>query len=243
MYRIYKLLRGSISFNIFVGVITLLALSWLVDLLNMRLLSTLLRSLVGTGVVIIVVIFQPEIRRFLLFLGDTTLKQRSNVWRRILDRDESLSVDENQSYINAIKTAMLRMSKTKTGALIVLTKNLRLEDVIDSGVKLEATVSIELIESIFFKNSPLHDGAAIIADNKVIAAGCILPVSDNPNLPSQVGLRHRAAVGITEKGDVAAFIVSEETGTISYAHNGQLHRKLTEAELEKSLKTHYNTAL
>lgn len=236
MYRIYKLLRGSISFNIFVGVITLLVTYWLVDLLNMRLLAQLLDSLVQIGVLIIVIIFQPEIRRFLLFLGDTTLQQRSNFWRRIRDKDEESYNGEDNQYIQALTQALLRMSKRKTGALIVLAKGLHLDHIVESGVKMKADVSRQLLESIFFKNSPLHDGAVVISDRKIYAASCILPVSDNPNLPSNVGLRHRAAVGITEKADVASFIVSEETGFVSYAHDGKLHRLDSEQALRKALE-------
>ena len=239
MYRIYKLLRGSIAFNIFVGVITLFVTYYLVDLLDMRLLSRLLNSLAQTGVLIIVIIFQPEIRRFLLLLGDSTLKQRSNIWDRIIDREQNEGSQEKQLHVKAIKLAMLNMSKKKTGALIVLANDLNLDVISNSGTKVNAQISKQLLESIFNKESPLHDGAVIISNHLIHAAGCILPVSENPHLPSVVGLRHRAGVGITEKANVASLIVSEETGAISYAYEGHLYRKLSEDQLAETLNKFY----
>lgn len=240
MYRIYKLLRGNIAFNIFVGIALLMVVYLIVDLLGMQLLSKLLNLLVETGVLIIVVIFQPEIRRFLLLLGDSALKQRSNVWQRILGLEVKQDTSEQQKHVQAIKAAMLRCSKTRTGALIVLASDLNLEFISNAGTQLDAEISQHLIESIFNKESPLHDGALIISNEKIHAAGVVLPVSDSPNLPKRVGLRHRAAVGITEKANIASFVVSEETGTISYAFRGNLYRNLSEEQLLDALNKYYD---
>lgn len=237
MYLIYKLLRGSIAFNIFIGV-TLLYVVWrLVELLQMDLLSLFLGQFVSVGVILLIIIFQPEVRRFLLLLGNTTLRQRFNFLDRIFDRDTTAKI-KNLSEIQAIKRAMLRMAATKTGALIVFAKDENLELFANSGTRLDAKISQPLLESIFQKESPLHDGAVVISDNKIQSASVVLPVSANPDLPKSVGLRHRSAVGVTENSSVVSFIVSEENGKISFAHEGKLQRGLTQTELADLLKKH-----
>ena len=238
MYQIYKLLRGNIAFNIFVGVLTLYVVWWLVNQLEMDLLSAVLDQFVSVGVIIIIIIFQPEVRRFLLFLGNTTLRQRSNFLGRILDRNLE-STEEKVRQLRALRSAIVRMSKRKIGALIVLAGNLDLEGLVSSGVAMDADITEPLLESIFNKHSPLHDGAVIVSNGRLQSASCVLPVSENPNLPSSAGLRHRAAVGITERANVAAFIVSEETGHISIAVEGELRRKLDEQELKSLLSEYY----
>ncbi len=237
MYQMYRLLRGNIAFNIFIGLVTIYVIWWLVNQLEMDLLSAVLGQFVSVGVIIIIIIFQPEVRRFLLFLGNTTLRQRSNFLGRIIDRNFESS-EQREHHVQAIKNAMVRMSRRKTGALIVLADDTNLEGLISAGVPMEAAISEQLIESIFNKASPLHDGAVIVGDGKVKTASAILPVSENPNLPKSAGLRHRAAVGITEKAQVASFVVSEENGNISYAVDGRLRRKITEEELENFLNKH-----
>jgi diadenylate cyclase len=237
IYQIYKLLRGSIAFNIFTGVIIMYVIWWLVGVLKMDLLALLLKQFVSVGVIVLIIIFQPEVRRFLLLLGNTTIRQRSNFFNRMLDRNMDTSIYRTNS-IKEIKEAMIRMSKKKWGALIVLARNLEMQGISSSGVEMEATISQALLESIFNKEGPLHDGAVLIANNLIHAASCILPVSDNPSLPQSVGLRHRAAVGITERMKVACLIVSEETGSISFAYGGELRRHLTEGEVESLLQEH-----
>ncbi len=237
MYQIYRLLKGNIAFNIFIGVLTLYVVWWLVNQLQMDLLEAILRQFVSVGVIIIVIIFQQEIRRFLLFLGNSTLRQRSQFLGRMLDRNME-PAEELDRHVRAIKSAILRMSRNKTGALIVLMQDVMLDGILNSGIDLGADISEQLLESIFNKASPLHDGAVMVNQGKVLAASCILPVSENPNLPKSAGLRHRAAVGITERFGVAAFIVSEETGYISYAFDGRLYRKLNEDRLLELLRKH-----
>ncbi|NRA51471.1 MAG: TIGR00159 family protein [Phaeodactylibacter sp.] len=238
MYQIYKLLRGNIAFNIFVGVLTLYVVWWLVNQLEMDLLSAVLDQFVSVGVIIIIIIFQPEVRRFLLFLGDTTLRQRSNFLGRILDRNLE-NTEEKVRQLRALRSALIRMSKRKTGALVVMAGNLDLDGLTSSGVKMDADITEPLLESIFNKHSPLHDGAVIISNGRIQSASGVLPVSENPNLPSSAGLRHRAAVGITERANVAAFVVSEETGHISIAAEGELRRKIDEQELKSLLSEYY----
>ena len=241
MYQIYKLLRGSIAFNIFIGFILIYVVWWLVGVLKMDLLSSLLSQFVSVGVLMLLIVFQPEVRRFLLLLGDSTLRQRSNFFRRLIDREWEAN-DSEMKHVTAIKKAMLRMSRTRTGALIVITKKFNPEMFNNSGVPLDAQISQPLIESIFNKESPLHDGAMVISNKRIKAASVVLPVSSNPDLPKNVGLRHRAAVGITENAEVAAFIVSEETGRISFAFEGKLERHLEEQRLEQLLSKHLETS-
>ncbi len=238
MYQIYKLLRGSIAFNIFIGVILIFVLWWLVGVLKMDLLSSLLSQFVSVGVIMLLIIFQPEVRRFLLMLGNSTLRQRSNFLSKLLDRNMNVKEEKHQ-HIQEIKKAMLHMSRQKTGALIVLTTNINVEVFSNSGVLIEANISQPLIESIFNKDSPLHDGAMVISGGKIRAASCVLPISASQGLPKSAGLRHRAAVGVSENSEVAAFIVSEENGKISMAYDGKLFGKLDETKLTERLMEHY----
>lgn len=239
IYQIYKLLRGSIAFNIFIGVLTLYVVWWLVNQLDMDLLSAVLGQFTSVGVFIIVVIFQQEIRRFLLFLGNSTLRQRSNVIGSLFFNRNWQDSEQRKKQIRSISRALRRMSQKKVGALVVLANNIKLEGIVNAGVPMNASISDLLLESIFSKESPLHDGAVILGDGKIQAAGCILPVSENPNLPSSAGLRHRAAVGISERLNVASLVVSEETGHISLAYDGQLQKNLDEKTLQESLEQHY----
>jgi len=239
MYQIYKLLKGNIAFNISIGVLTMYVVWWLVNQLGMDLLSAVLDQFVNVGVIIIIIIFQPEVRRFLLFLGNTTLRQRFLLLRRMFDDQPRQASEDKQRYVKAIKEALLRLAQNHTGALILLTKDFNLVGLTSSGVAIDAHISEALIVSIFNKESPLHDGAMLITKGKIHAASCVLPVSDNPDIPKQLGLRHRAAVGITEKAAVAVFVVSEETGGISFVYEGQLKEIGTEAELGLLLRQHF----
>lgn len=237
MFQLYKLLKGSIAFNILIGIFTLFAAGWIVRELDMGLLSAILGKFANVGVLIFIIIFQPEARRFLVLLGNTTLRQRSKVLDRLLNRSFDNSA-QRQGNIDALKSALLRFSRDKTGALIVLNRNMSLEGLISSGVRIDGLVSQPLLESIFQKYSPMHDGAVVIGQGKVQWASCVLPVSDSQELPKSVGLRHRASVGITERAGVAAFVVSEETGNIAFAYGGQLERRLDEARLSHLLGEH-----
>ncbi|MCB0654295.1 MAG: diadenylate cyclase CdaA [Saprospiraceae bacterium] len=238
LYQLYKLLRGNIAFNIFIGVLMLYVIGWLVTELKMDMLSAILGTVMNVGVIVIIIIFQPEVRRFLLFLGDSTIKGRFKFVDRFINRNFQ-NGEQDITFINTLKAAIKRMSRQKTGALIVLRRNLFLEGIITAGAPLDAIISEPLIESIFSKESPLHDGAVIINNNKIEMASCVLPVSESSRLPKSVGLRHRAAVGITERAGVAVFVVSEETGSISFAFGGKLERKLSDERLGVLLEDHW----
>ena len=238
LYQLYKLLRGNIAFNIFIGVLMLYVIGWLVTELKMDMLSAILGTVMNVGVIVIIIIFQPEVRRFLLFLGDSTIKGRFKLVDRFINRNFQ-NGEQDITFINTLKAAIKRMSRQKTGALIVLRRNLFLEGIITAGAPLDAIISEPLIESIFSKESPLHDGAVIINNNKIEMASCVLPVSESSRLPKSVGLRHRAAVGITERAGVAVFVVSEETGSISFAFGGKLERKLSDERLGVLLEDHW----
>ncbi len=239
IYRIYKLLKGSIAFNIFIGVVMIFLAWWLVTILKMDLLSMLLGQFVNVGFIIIIIIFQPEVRRFLLFLGNSTLRGRTNVLGKWLAQNME-NGPSRQLHVQEIKSALLRMSKDKTGALLIFSGNLELESVGHSGIAIDSQISSALLLSIFQKESPLHDGAVVIGKGKILASGCILPVSESPVIPKVLGLRHRAALGITERTTVSAFVVSEEKGTISFAKEGKFETGLNEQRLTDLLYQHYN---
>lgn len=234
LYQIYKLLRGTIAFNIFTGLVMLFLIWWLVGILEMDLLSLILGQFVSLGMIMLVIIFQPEIRRFLLLLGTSTMKGRSNVFSRLLGKNLK---DENapSALVLTLKNTLLNFSRNKTGALIVIDNDLELEDSENSGVVLNADISPQLLESIFIGHGPLHDGAVIISNKKIVAASYILRVSRNTELPQNLGLRHRAALGVTEMTGVVALVVSEETGRISYARGDKLLLNIDEKALEQIL--------
>jgi len=237
LFQLYKLLKGSIAFNIFIGLLSLYISWFIVNQLNMDLLSSILDQFVKVGIIILIIIFQPEARRFLLLLGNTTLRQRSNFLDRILSRSDMRTNSEEELHDAevALANAILRMSRHKVGALIVFPRGEQLQGVVNGGVSVDAAISQPLVESIFAKDSPLHDGAMMIDNLRITHASVILPVSKNSSLPEGVGLRHRAAIGITEKTNAVAIVVSEETGTISFAHKDQLERKLSAERLHAVL--------
>jgi diadenylate cyclase len=236
MFLIYRLLRGTVAFNIFVGVISLYALWWLVKALKMDLLSQILGQFVSVGVIVIAIVFQPELRRFLLLLGNQTLRGRFEFLHKYTD-----NIDDNVLEINELHAAILELSKSQTGGLIVIANNSSMFNVSESGVVIDAKISKALIISIFNKESPMHDGAIVIAQHKILAAGSVLPLSENSNLPRETGLRHRAAVGASETSNVTAFIISEESGKIAMAHQGQLSLDLNDTTLMENLVKYYGT--
>lgn len=232
LYYIYRLMRESRSLNVFVGIM-IFVMVWLFvsQILEMRLLGTILDKLVSVGVIALIVLFQDEIRKFLYNLG---AHQR---FRRITDLFTSKSAtaknrQEKKLGIIPIVMACLSMSKGKVGALIVIERVSPLDDVIRTGEIINADINQRLIENIFFKNSPLHDGAMVISKKQIKAAGCILPVSHDLDIPKELGLRHRSALGISQESDAIAIVVSEETGTISTALQGKFQMRLSAEELE-----------
>lgn len=218
LYYIYKLVKGTVAINIFIGIIIIYVIWKLTDLLNMFMLHNIFDGFMKVGIIALIVVFQPEIRKFLLMVGSTNLGGK----RKFFSKLKFLKTENNsETDIAAIVSACEKMSTTKTGALIVLERNNNLDFLISTGDEMNITVTRPIIESIFFKNSPLHDGAIIISNNTVKATRVVLPVSNEQNIPQRFGLRHRAAIGISEKTDALALVVSEETGQISYIKNGE----------------------
>ena len=218
LYSSYKLLKGTVAINIFFGII-LIYLTWRVtDLLNMQLLSIILDGFISVGIIALIVVFQPEIRKFLLMIGSAKISKKGSFLKKIsfLKSDDNVTTDIN-SIINACKN----MSTSKTGALIIIERNNNLDFLLQSGDQMNILITQSILESIFFKNSPLHDGAIIISNNTIKATRVVLPINNEIQIPNRFGLRHKAAVGITEKTDALAIVVSEETGNISYIKNGE----------------------
>lgn len=231
LYYTYKLMKASGSINVFAGILVFI-LIWLVvsQVLEMRLLGSIFDKLVSVGVLALIILFQDQIRRFLLTLGS---HKRASALVRFLTGNKKESVEKAD--IMPIVMACLNMGKQKVGALIVMEKNIPLDDIVRTGDVIDANINQRLIENIFFKNSPLHDGAMVISHKRIKAAGCILPVSHSLDIPKELGLRHRAALGVSQETDAYAIIVSEETGGISVAHRGEFHLRLTAEELERIL--------
>lgn len=217
LYYLYKLVRGTVAINIFVGIVIVYAIWKLTELLQMELLSKILGGFLGVGMFALIVVFQQEIRKFLLMLGSTNFAARKKVLKRFKLFSSNV---ENETNIEAIVSACERLSKSNTGALIVIRRNNSLDFVKDSGDSMSMEINRPIIESVFYKNSPLHDGAMLIEDNTITATRVILPVSNDRRIPQRFGLRHRAAVGITEKTDALCLVVSEENGQISYLKEG-----------------------
>lgn len=234
LYYLYKLMKMSGSINVFTGILVFILL-WLVvsQVLEMKLLGSIFDKLVNVGVLALIIIFQKEIRRFLFTLGS---HNHANALVRFFTRGNKKNTIEHDDMV-PIVMACMNMAKQKIGALIVIEHQIALNDVMRTGDTIDARITQRLIENIFFKNSPLHDGAMIISKERIKAAGCILPVSHNLDIPKELGLRHRAALGISQVSDAHAIIVSEETGSISVAHEGKFHLHLTPEELEQ-LITH-----
>lgn len=233
LYYIYRLMRESRSLNVFIGIM-LFILIWLFvsQVLEMRLLGSILDKLVSVGVIALIVIFQEDIRKFLYELGT------QKGMRRLVNFFKSNKVKEKEvdrETIIPIVMACMSMSKKYVGALIVIERGVPLNDIVDTGDLVDARINQRLIENIFFKNSPLHDGAMIISNRRIKAAGCILPVSHNLGIPKELGLRHRAAMGISQNSDAIAVVVSEETGRISVAIKGEFHLRLSAEQLESIL--------
>jgi uncharacterized protein (TIGR00159 family) len=217
LYYVYKLLKGTVAINIFIG-IALIVLIWkITEALHMEMLSGLLGTLISLGAIAILIVFQPEVRKFLLMLGSTNFTSKRNFLKQLsfLKTEINTSVD-----VESIIYACVAMSATKTGALIVLERTNNLDFIKSSGDKINAEVNQPILKSIFYKNSPLHDGAIVIKENFIVASRVVLPLSKK-NLPARFGLRHRAAIGITEKTDALCILVSEETGEISYVKDGE----------------------
>jgi len=229
LYYIYKLVKGSAAINIFIGIVIIYLIWKLTQLLQMEMLSSVLGEFIGVGMFALIVVFQQEIRKFLLMVGSTSFNGKNN-WLQLKFSNRE---NKTQDYVDTIVDACRKLGTTNTGALIVIKRNTKLDFVKNTGDHMDIKVNRPIIESIFYKNSTLHDGAIIIEDGRITATRVILPVSNDRDIPLRFGLRHRAAVGISEKTDAVALVVSEETGQISYLKNGEFNifddfEKLTE---------------
>jgi len=234
IYQLYNLIRGTIAANIFLGLALIYVLYYIVPETKMPLLAGILKKVADVGIIAVIVVFQQEIRRFLLLVGKNASLQRNKAWWRYFF---GKSEDEKNNYarIKPIVDACKSLKQTRTGALIVFAKYYDEQFYQNSCEVIDSKISKRLLESIFQKSSPLHDGAVVISENKIKAASCILPLTDKTDLPLQFGLRHRAGIGVTESNEATAIIVSEETGEISYAKQGRVKMNISFAELEKLL--------
>lgn len=232
LYQVYKLIRGSLAVNIFLGIIALYLIYLVVRAAEMELLATILGQFMGVGVLAMIILFQPEIRKFLLVIGRSTELNRENWFRSISNWRAKYNEEfDVQQLMEALKT----LKATRTGGLIVFSRETELKFYLETGDKLDAEVSKRLLLSIFNKNSPLHDGAVIIHKGRIKAARCVLPVSENDHLPAHFGLRHRSAIGMSEVTDTLVIAVSEETGRLILARNGKFLRGLKLRQVEQKL--------
>ncbi len=235
MFQVYNLIRGTIAVNILIGLIIISALYFVVKALKMHLLTAILGKFVGdVGIIGLIIVFQQEIRRFLLLVGKSASLQRNKTWWQYFF-GKAEADKNNYARIKPIIDACKSLKQTRTGALIVFAKYYDEQFYQNSCEVIDSKISKRLLESIFQKTSPLHDGAVVISENKIKSASCILPLTDKTDLPPQFGLRHRAGIGVTESNEATAIIVSEETGEISYAKQGRVKMNISFAELEKLL--------
>jgi diadenylate cyclase len=233
LYYVYKLIKGTVAINIFVGIVITYLIYLLVDVLQMKMLTRILGGFMSVGLIALIVVFQPEIRKFLLMIGSTNIGTKGGFLKRMsFLKTESV----NKTDAEVIVSACTKMGSSKTGALIVLERNNNLDFLVNTGDEMNIKVTQPILESIFFKNSPLHDGAIIIANNTIKATRVILPVNNEKKIPDRFGLRHRAAIGITEKTDAIALVVSEETGQVSYIKNGEFVMYKNTQELIQHIK-------
>lgn len=232
LYYVYRLMKSSGTLSLFYGVLLFIVI-WVVasEIFGMRMTGTILDKFMGIGLIVLVILFQDQIKRFLIDIGS---QRKLKVFRRLFrhdDRDDEVL----HASVMAVVYACMSMSKSKTGALICVQRRVPLGDYEKTGDIIDADINVRLIENIFFKNSPLHDGAMIISDHRIKSVGCILPVSHDMNVPKNFGLRHRAALGLSQVTDAVCVVVSEETGHISVADNGSLKSKVSTSDLEHFL--------
>ena len=235
LYYIYRLMRDSRSLNVFIGILVFVVV-WIFvsQVLEMRLLGTILDKLVSVGVIALIVLFQEDIRKVLYNLGaHQRMRRLANLFTSKKSREQKKSNVKQD--IMPVVMACMNMGRSRVGALIVFERAMPLDDVVSTGDRIDANINQRLIENIFFKNSPLHDGAMIISEHRIKAAGCILPVSHDLDIPKELGLRHRAAMGISQESDALAVVVSEETGSISIAVHGEFRLRLSAEEMESLL--------
>ncbi|MGZ4089033.1 MAG: diadenylate cyclase CdaA, partial [Bacteroidia bacterium] len=230
LYLLYNMVKGTSAVNIFIG-LALIYFVWIViRALDLKLLSSILGKFVNVGVIAVMVVFQQEIRKFLLYIGSNEYIKSRN-WKNMFSFAMTNTTNTINLDVDAIITACFAMSETKTGALMVIAKKTDLKFYINTGEAVDSALTSRMLENIFYKNSPLHDGAVIITNNRIVAARCVLPVTEKENFPANFGMRHRAAVGITETTDAIAITVSEQTGGVSLTVNAEINSNLTPEKL------------
>lgn len=232
LYQLYRLVQGTVAMNIFLGILAIYFLWKIVQALKMDVLSELLGQFINVGIIALLIVFQPELRRFLLFIGTPEILDRLSFGKRFFKTKKKL----HSSDINSIVRACKEMSNTRTGALIVFATGSELNFYVKTGEQLDARISAKMLESIFYKNSPLHDGAVIISNGRIRAARCVLPITEREDFPAHLGMRHRAAAGITENSDAVAVIVSEQTGEISFAKEGWIENIISTEQLKQRIE-------
>lgn len=240
LYQLYKMVKGTAAVNVLIGLVLIYVVWIVVRAFELKLLGSILGKFINVGVIAVMVVFQQEIRKFLLHIGSNEFIKNKN-WRSIFSTFKSENgVAESFLDVDAIINACFNMSDTKTGALMIISRKSDLKFYINTGEVIDSALTDRMLENIFYKNSPLHDGAVIIKSNRIIAARCVLPVTEKENFPSNFGMRHRAAVGITETTDAIAVTVSEQTGSVSLTVNGEINANLNRDKLryliEKNLK-------
>ncbi len=232
MYYVYKIARGTPAPSILTGILIIYILWMVVDALRMQMLRAIMGHIIGVGVIALIVVFQPEIRRFLQVLGRRSMRRRS-IWSRLFTLRDIKRIDHE--YVTPIVRACVDMSATKTGALIVIQQHVSLDNIVETGIAIDARVSSPLLRNLFFKNSPMHDGAVVVRGGRVDAAKCVLPSTQSDEIPMSFGMRHRAALGVSEVTDAVVVVVSEETGNISVAQNGIITTKIASSALHDEI--------
>jgi uncharacterized protein (TIGR00159 family) len=236
LYYIYKLLKGTVAINIFIGIAFIFLIWKITQALKMEMLSGILGYLLSGGVIALIIVFQQEIRKFLLMIGTTNFSSKRSFLKQLKFLQSEI---ESETDVDILVNSCIKLAKTKTGALIVIERTNNLDFLINSGDNMNASLNEAILESIFYKNSPLHDGATVIRDNFVVATRVVLPLS-NEKIPARFGLRHKAAIGVTEKTDALCLLVSEETGEISYIKDGSFELYTDYSELIEKIKGDLN---
>ena len=241
IYIVFRWIRGTSAMSIFVAIISLYVIRVIVSAFNMKLMTNIMETVLDVGLIAVIVIFQPEIRKFLMRLGSRYMNSRQGkaILDKILGKSRTGSSIGRSEAVNDLAEACRRMSEDRTGALIVIAHKASLEEIISTGDRIDAAIHRRLIMNLFFKNSPLHDGALVISGGRITAARCTLPITERSNIPANYGMRHKAAIGITEETDADAIVVSEETGRISFVKGGAV----THIHNINELKLLLNTAL
>lgn len=234
LYYIYKLIRGTVAINIFIGIVIIYLVWKLTDFLKMEMLSSFLGLFSSVGAIMLIVVFQQEIRKFFLLIGSTNITNKNGIFKVF---NFSKRSTDALDHIDDVVEACEKMSQNHTGTLIVIRRQTNLDFVKNTGDEMDITINIPIIESIFYKNSTLHDGAIVIEGSKITATRAILPVSNDRKIPLRFGLRHRAAVGITEKTDALAIVVSEENGQVSYLKDGEFVMYKEKEDLAEKIKS------